>query len=46
MARMSDNDGFPSRGFGDGSQFTNWILYYGETCHMMPEVSDFIPPCD
>ena len=43
MARMSDNDGFPSRGFGDGSQFTNWILDYGETCHMMPEVSDFIP---
>ena len=39
---MSDNENFPSRYFGDSLQFTNWILDSGATCHMTPEVSDFI----
>ena len=43
MARMSSNDEFPSGNFGDSSQLTNWILDYGATCHMTPEVSDLIP---
>ena len=43
MARMSDNDECPSGNFGDISQLTNWILDSGTTCHMMPEVSVFIP---
>ena len=42
MARMSSNDEYPSGNFGDSSQLTNWILDYGATCHMTPEVSDFI----
>ena len=43
IARMSGNDECPSKHFGDSSQLTNWILYSGVTCHMEPEVSDFIP---
>ena len=43
MARMSSNDERPSEDYGDSSQLTNWILYSGATCHMTPEVSDFIP---
>ena len=43
MASMSDNDKCPGRNFCDSSKSTNWILDSGETCHMMPEVSDFIP---
>ena len=43
MARMSSNDKYPSGNFGDSSQLTNWIFYYGETCHMTPQVSYFIP---
>ena len=43
MACMSDNDEFSSRDFGDSSRLTNWILDSGSTCHMKPEVSDFIP---
>ena len=42
-ARMSSNDERSSENYGDSSQFTNWILYSGETCHMTPEVSYFIP---
>ena len=42
-ARMSNNDECPSGNFGDSSQLTNWILDSGATCHMTPEVSDFIP---
>ena len=42
MARMYGNDEFPSEHFCDSSQLTNWILYYGSTCHMKLEVSDFI----
>ena len=43
MARRSGNDKFPSGNFGDSSKWTNWVLDYGATCHMTPEVSDFIP---
>ena len=43
MAHMSNNDKCPSGNFGDSSQLTNWILDSGPTCHMTPEVSDFIP---
>ena len=43
MARMYGNDEYPSGNFCDSSQLTNWILEYGEMCHMKPEVSDFIP---
>ena len=41
MAR--NNDECPSRDLGDSLQLINWILYSGTTCHMMPEVSGFIP---
>ena len=40
---MSDSGESPSRDFSDSSHLTNWILDSGATCHMMPQVSDFIP---
>ena len=40
---MSNNEECPSGNFGYSSQLTNWILDFGTTCHMTPEVSDFIP---
>ena len=40
---MSKNDEFTSINFDDSSQLTNWILNSVATCHMTPEVSDFIP---
>ena len=43
MARMSSNDKRSSDKYFDSLQLTNWILYSVETCHMTPEVSDFIP---
>ena len=43
MARMSSNDKCSSENYGDSSQLTNCILDLGATCHMTPEVSDFIP---
>ena len=43
MARMSSNDKRSSEKYGDSLQLTNWILDSGATCHMTPEVSDFIP---
>ena len=43
IARMSSNDECPSGTFGYSSQLTNWILDYGPTCNMTPEVSNFIP---
>ena len=43
MARMSNNDLSKSKDYGDSSQLTNWILDSGATCHMTPEVTDFIP---
>ena len=43
MAHISGNDECPSENYGDSSQLTNCILYSGATCHMTPEVSDFVP---
>ena len=43
MARMSGNDECTSEKYDDSSQLTNWILDLGATCHMTPEVSNFIP---
>ena len=43
MARMSSNAESPGRSFGDRSQLTNWILDSGATCHMTPDILDFIP---
>ena len=43
MARMSSDDEHKSGEYGDSSQLTNWILDTGVTCHMTPEVTDFIP---
>ena len=43
IAHMSSNDECSSGNFGESSQLTNWILNYGSTCHMEPEVSYFIP---
>ena len=42
MARISGNEKNSSIDFGDSSQLTKWILDSGATCHMTPEVSDFI----
>ena len=42
MACMSGNDEFTSENICDSSQFTNWILDSGATCHITPEVSYFI----
>ena len=43
MAQMCSNDERKSVKYGDSSQLTNWVLDSGATCHMKPEVSDFIP---
>ena len=43
MALMSNNDECSSRNFGDSSQLTNWIPDSGTTCHLTPDVLDFIP---
>ena len=43
MARMSNDDVIKNKEYGDSSQLTKWILDSGETCHMTPEVTDFIP---
>ena len=43
MARMSSNGKHKSEKYSDNSQLINWILDSGATCHMTPEVSDFIP---
>ena len=42
MALVSGNDQCPSGNFGDSLQLNNWVLDSGVTCHMTPEVSDFI----
>ena len=42
MARMSSDDERKSVKYGDSLQLTNWILDSGATCHMTPEVTDFI----
>ena len=43
MSGMSSDDERKSVKYGDSSQLTNWILDSGATCHMTPEVTDFIP---
>ena len=43
MARMSSDDERKSGEYGESSQLTNWILDSGATCHMTPEVTDFLP---
>ena len=43
MERMYDNEKYPSGNLGESPQLTNWILDSVATCHMMPEVWDFIP---
>ena len=40
---MSSDDKHESKDYGDSLQLTNWILDSGATCHMTPEVTDFIP---
>ena len=40
---MSSDDERKSVKYGDSSQLTNRILDLGATCHMTPEVTDFIP---
>ena len=42
-ARMSNDDKRENKDYGDSSQLTNWVLDSGATCHMTPEVTDFIP---
>ena len=42
MARMSIDDERKCVKYGDSSQLTNWILDSVATCHMTPEVTDFI----
>ena len=43
MARMYSDEKRGSKEYGDSSQLTNWILDSGDTCHITPEVTDFIP---
>ena len=43
MAQMSSDDERKIVNYGDSLQLTNWILDSGSTCHMTPEVTDFIP---
>ena len=43
IVRTSSDDERKSVKYGDSSQLTNLILDSGATCHMTPEVSDFIP---
>ena len=42
LSRMFSNTEIPRRDFGDKSQLTKWILDSGATCHMTPDISDFI----
>ena len=42
MAQMTSNNERSSEKYRDSSQLTNCILYSGATCHITPEVSDFI----
>ena len=43
MACMFFNAESPRIGFGYSSQLTNWILDSGATCHITPDILDFIP---
>ena len=42
IARISIDDELRSVKYGHSLQLTNWILDSGATCHMTPEVSDFV----
>ena len=42
MASVSSNAESPRRDLGDRSQLTNSVLDSGATCHMTPDISDFI----
>ena len=42
MAYISNNDKSPGIYLGDILQLTNWVLDSGSTCHITPQVSDFI----
>ena len=43
ISRMSNDDVRENKDYGNSLQLTNWILDSGATCHMTPEVTDFIP---
>ena len=43
MARVSSNAESIRVNDGYSSQLTNYILDSGTTCHMTPDISDFIP---
>ena len=43
MAQMSSNYKRSSEKYDDSSPLINCILDSGATCHLKPEVSDFIP---
>ena len=43
MAKMYSDDKRKSKDYGDSLKLINWILDSGATCHMTPEVTDFIP---
>ena len=40
---MSIDDKRENKNYCDSLQLTNWIFDSGATCHMTPEVTDFIP---
>ena len=41
--KIVNDDKRENKDYGNSSQLTNWILDSGATCHMTPEVADFIP---
>ena len=43
MAQMYNNAEIPRISYGYSSQLISWILDSGATCHMIPEIQDFIP---
>ena len=43
MARISSDNKRESKNYGNISQLTNWISDSRATCHMTPEVTEFIP---
>ena len=43
MTRMSGNDESYGIDFFVNSLLTKWIVDLGATCHMTPQVSDFVP---
>ena len=42
MDRMSTIAEISGRNYGDSSQVTNWILDSVVTCHMKPDIQEFI----